>query len=260
MAMLSDVQTLVCRAMVSGAAEPQLVPLLVGGEDPSRRFAVHQRHYEASLVAALLDTFPATIWLVGSAFVTDAARRFVRLHPPERPCIAEYGAGFPAFLSAQDGAARVPYLRQFAGLEWQVGRVVLAVDGAPVSLRDLTTLSADALASTAFAMQAGVAYVETAWAIDELLQLYLTDAEREQFALTRTELRLEIRGARGEFRINRLGAAAFVFRQQIQNGATVGDAAEAACDADATCDPGAALRSLIAEGLVVAIHQEGEAA
>ena len=258
--MLADVQRLVRRAITSGAAEPQLVPLLVGGGDPGLRFAVHQRHYEASLVAALLDTFPATVWLVGSTFVTEAARRFVRLHPPEQPCIAEYGERFPAFLSTYDEAARVPYLRPFAELEWQVGQVALAIDAAPLRPQNLSMIDGDALASIRCAIQPGVRYLQAAWAIDELLQLYLTDAEREQFELTQLELRFELRGARGEFGINRLGAGTFVFRQQIQNGAIVGEAADAALDADAAFDPGAALMSLIAEGLVTAIRPEGEVA
>jgi hypothetical protein len=51
-----------------------------------------------------------------------------------------------------------------------------------------------------------------------------------------------------------------VFRQQIQNGAIVGEAADAALDADAAFDPGAALISLIAEGLVTAIRPESDVA
>ena len=90
-----------------GEAET-VAPLLVGGNDPRKRLAIHHRHYETSLVTALLDRFPATIWLVGSTFVTETARQFVRRRPPSRPCIAEYGEEFPAFLSAILGAAELP--------------------------------------------------------------------------------------------------------------------------------------------------------
>src|SRR4051812_32510694 len=69
--------------------------LLVGGRNPQARLAIHRRHYEASLVAAIMEKFPAAIWLTGAAFMTEAARVFVRRHPPRAPCIAQYGAAFP---------------------------------------------------------------------------------------------------------------------------------------------------------------------
>ena len=51
--------------------------LLLGGRDPSRRLAIHQRHYRVSLTRALLERFPATVWLVGSSFVTMSAATFL---------------------------------------------------------------------------------------------------------------------------------------------------------------------------------------
>ena len=64
--------------------------LLVGGIDPQRRLSIHQRNYQKSLIEALLVKFPATGWLMGSAFVRQAAERFVCERPPTAPCIAEY--------------------------------------------------------------------------------------------------------------------------------------------------------------------------
>ena len=34
---------------------------------------IHQRHYATSLTRALVERFPATVWLVGSELVTRAA-------------------------------------------------------------------------------------------------------------------------------------------------------------------------------------------
>ncbi len=117
-----------------------VVPWLVGGANARKRLALHHRHYEASLVTSLLDRFPATVWLVGSAFVTEAARQFVRRRPPSRPCIAEYGEDFPVFLAAERGAATLPYLRSFAELEWHLGRLSLAVTLPALGQSDLSTL------------------------------------------------------------------------------------------------------------------------
>src|SRR5437764_325068 len=96
--------------------------------------SIHRRHYEASLVTALMDKFPAVTWLAGAAFMEDAARAFVHRHPPRAPCIADYGADFPQFLRDEASAARLPYLASFAELEWCLGRSAIAVDEAPLAL------------------------------------------------------------------------------------------------------------------------------
>jgi hypothetical protein len=101
---LAEVQAAFARAMTTGDAE-RLDAALVGGTSPRKRLAVHLRHYEASLTSALLEKFPACAWLVGGALVRAAARAYVRLHPPQQPCIAEYGREFPQFLGSYGGTA-----------------------------------------------------------------------------------------------------------------------------------------------------------
>src|SRR5262249_17207780 len=93
-----------------------LASLLVGGRSPEKRFIVHQRNYRQSLVDALLIKFQATGWLLGTQLLTEAATCFIRQYPPQAPCIAEFGAGFPDLLSQCPAAVRAPYVREFAEL------------------------------------------------------------------------------------------------------------------------------------------------
>src|SRR6516165_6511530 len=106
---LAETQLWIRRAVVDGDTAG-IPPQLIGGRDPRRRLAIHQRHYRSSLVAAIRTKFPATAWLLGMPFLDEAAQEFVRRHPPATPCIAEYGEEFPGFLSTYLGAARAPYL------------------------------------------------------------------------------------------------------------------------------------------------------
>jgi hypothetical protein len=119
---LPDLQRTLRDALVHGGTVG-LESLLVGGRDPNKRLAIHQRHYRVSLIRTLLERFPATVWLVGSPFVTDAAHEFVSARPPSRPCIGEYGEWFPEFLATRPGAEEISYLRQFAELEWHLSRL-----------------------------------------------------------------------------------------------------------------------------------------
>src|SRR5262245_58267600 len=118
---LAEIQGRIRDAVVEGDAS-RVIPLLREDADSARRFAIHCRNYETSLVDALLTKYPATVWLLGTPFVTEAAVRFVHQQAPTAPCIAEYGAEFPQFISMLPSAGRVPYLRDFAALEWRVGQ------------------------------------------------------------------------------------------------------------------------------------------
>jgi hypothetical protein len=250
---LAETQSRLRGAVVAGDVAA-VVPLLVGGRDPEKRLAVHARNYETSLVKALLGKFPATHWLLGTPFLMEAARAFIRVRPPGAPCIAEYGADFPVFLAARPLAERVPYLRCFAELEWHLGQVSIAVDRPALSLGDVSVLDGASLADATLAIQPGVRYLEAPWAIDELIELYLTEQAPEQFQLAAAAVWLEIRGARGAFRIKRLDAAELEFRVAIQGGRTVAEAAELAMETDAAFDAGRSFAKLVAEGLVTAIR------
>jgi hypothetical protein len=181
---LAEVQAGIRDALVHGDSSA-VMSLLVGGVHPEHRLAIHQRHYAASLTRALVERFPATAWLVGSDLVTHAAQTFVRDHPPETPCIAEYGEAFPRYLRTQAGTDALPYLAQFAEIDWHLGRLALATNDSP-----------------------HVHVMHLDWSLDELMAIFLTDNAPEQFALRCEDVSLEIRGLRGELSMTRLSEAA----------------------------------------------------
>jgi hypothetical protein len=250
---LADIQADVRQAVVAGD-EPRIGPLLAGGQDPPKRLQIHRRHYETSLVTALLGKFPATVWLVGSPFVTEAARHYIREYPPRRPCIAEYGEGFPAFLLNRPAAERVPYLGDFAALEWHVGQVSIEVDRPAIFLEELSAVPGDVVPDAVMTMQTGLRYLEASWPVDELMKLFLTDSAPGALQFEPADVYIEVHGARGEFRINRHTRGEFTFRKSILNGRSIGEAAEAALDAESSFDPGGAFARVIAEGLITGIQ------
>jgi len=246
---LSDTQRLVRDALVGGDFQT-VRPVLIGGGDPTRRLAIHHRHYHASLVDALRTRFPATTWLIGDAAVTAAARRFVATHPPRVFCIAEFGEDFPAFLAAEPSLAALPYVQAFARLEWHAGRVSVAVDGPALSLADLTAAESVDLMSSAVAFQPGVMYLTADWPVDELLRVYLSDQTPPEFQMEPGTMHVEVRGARGDLHLTRIAAATWLFRRCLQAGLAIGTAAEGALDVDPQFDSGRALIEVYGAGLV----------
>ena len=231
----------------------QIGPILIGGREPEKRLAIHRRNYETSLVDALLVKFPATGWLIGAPFLTETARRFVHEHPPQAPCIAEYGTAFPDFLSKRPGAERLLYLRDFAELEWSVGQVAIAVDAVSISGDAFSNVPPEMVPDMQLTLQPGLSYLKASWPVDELMKLYLTETAPNQLELAPADVWIEVRGARGECQLNRLDAANFTFRKSASEGRSIGEAAELALDVDETFDPGQALAALLAGGLVVQV-------
>jgi hypothetical protein len=177
---LAEIQSAFRDAIVDGNSG-RISQALIGGMLPEKRLAVHQRNYQVSLTDSLLTKFPATHWLLGTQCITEAAKCFVRECPPRVPCIAEYGAGFPDFLGRF--VPHLLYLRDFAQLEWFVGKAAIAVDE-----------------------ETGVYYLRAGWPVDQLLQIYLTESAPDEFKLAPEDVWLKVRGARGEFQIIRLEA------------------------------------------------------
>lgn len=251
MSSLADLQHSVARAVLAGDATP-LAPLLVGGEEPVARLAIHRRHYESSLAAALEQKYPATAWLIGAEAFGATARAYVAAQPPAAPCIAEYGEDFPAFIAKRVGRA-LPYVRSFAELERAVGQASIAVDRSALHWSEIASLGATALLDTRLELQPDVHYVRSAWRIDELFETYLAPARPEKFALRAEPSAIEVRGSRGNMAIERLADPIFELRSALAAGSTIAHAAAAALGRDGSCDPGRALRELVESGLVTAV-------
>src|SRR5271165_7000757 len=196
---LSEIQNQM-RAAIVGGDQTAIAQLgLIGGRCPEKRFGIHRRHYETRLVEILMRRFPGVCWLMGSSFVIDAARDFVRRWPPATPCLAEYGDRFPVFLADRPGAAAAPYLGWFASLEWYVGRVALAIDETSLGLDALAAVEPDLLPALGIRPQTGLHYVAAPWPIDDLFMVHLCENQPTHFALEPGWVGLQIRGARGMF-------------------------------------------------------------
>lgn len=243
--MLGDLQVAV-RAILTGGECGALATRLIGGSDPGRRLAIHRRHYATSLTAAIVSRFPATHWLLGSEVFTAAAGAFVDAHPPERPCIAEYGESFPSFLRDWPAAAHLIYVPAFAELEWHLGALALDVDLPAVDVLP-TGAGSSALH---LQLQTGVRYLSLDWPVDVLIRGFLEETLPEAFAMEPLVGWLEVRGDRGQLRMQRLSAGRHAFRQALAGGAPLGDAMLAGLGTDDTFRPTDELTALLGEGLV----------
>ncbi|MDO8794677.1 MAG: DNA-binding domain-containing protein [Vicinamibacterales bacterium] len=251
--MLADLQRRFRGAVVTGDGRA-LLPHLTGpdGSRPVSRLGIYLRHYSASLVEAVMNRFPATGWLIGSTPVHEAAQAFVRRHPPQAPCIAEYGQAFPAFLEDAVPNSGLP-LAAFAELDWQLGRLAAGVPLPAQSGAELLEAAGSDLPTRGLVLQPATHYLHAPAPIDTLMGLYLSEDAPARWALTDEPVWLHMRGNRGDVRFERLAAGDFTFRRGLARGLSLEAAADAALSLDSSFQPGPALAALLSAGLVVGV-------
>lgn len=253
---LADTQGRLRAAIVAGT-ETGIESYLVGDADPVRRLAVHRRHYETSLVKALVRRFPALEWLLGTPFLSEVARSFVHARPPSTPCLVEYGEDFPNWIVKHTRARSMPWLAAVGELEWYLGIAALAIHRLPIAMNALAAVAVPDLPETRLRLQPGLTYLRIAWPADELIQLFLDGSAPREYVIEPTDCFLQLRGARGVFSMTRLGASEFLFRKMIHAGTAIGEAIERV-SADSRFEPQNALAALFAQGLVTHVIPPNE--
>jgi hypothetical protein len=115
---LADLQAAYRRYMLSGDSAALAPAIVADAFDGAERLAIYRNNFLISLGEALKANFPVTLQLVGADFFEQAARRFVLAQPPQRPCLFEYGAGFPDYLRDLPHLSAVPYVAEMARFEF----------------------------------------------------------------------------------------------------------------------------------------------
>ena len=194
-----------------------------GGGNQWRGALAPSTEFHTSLIDALLVKFPATAWLVGTPFLTDAAKHFVIEASAPGAMYRGIRRSFPDFLSQCSAAEGLPYICDFAELEWYLGKVAIAVDKPAVSGQEVSAIDPDALPDILLALQPGLHYLNASWPVDELMKLYLTETAPDRLEFAPAEVWIEVRGARGEFHFSRLDAAEYMFRKSVLEGHSIGE-------------------------------------
>ena len=121
-------------AHLSGEDQPAVVAEIVPA---ATRLRIHRHHVLDSLASALATTFPTVQAVVGADFFRGLAHAFVGQSLPSQPVLAEYGAGFPAFIAGHDAIRDLPYLADVARLDWALNLAFHAPAGGRLSAADL---------------------------------------------------------------------------------------------------------------------------
>lgn len=229
------------------------MPGSAGANGPiARGITVHRNTVFKSLLDALADNYPTVERLVGRDWFVACAVEYVRAFPPAVPMLALYGAGFAEYLAGFGPAAPLPYLPNVAHIDRLWTEAHFARD-------------AEALAPDAFARLPPAQLFEQRLAIHPATRFGWFKHSAVTIWLRNrppilVPVSLEIDGGdegalltrpRGAVECIQIDAAACAFLTRIRDGASLGEAATAVLESDATADIAGHLARFISAGVFV---------
>jgi len=253
--MLAAIQSDLRAALLDGARLPAAARhVTANGIDAAARLRIYRNHLLISLTEALQTTFPTVAKLVGEGFFVRLAHGFIAAHPPQRPCLSEYGGAFPAFVAGFEAAGALPYLADVARFDWAINVAFNAPDAPPFDVTEVQALPADRLARSGFALHPSFQLVESRFPIDEIWRANA----REEFAdnpidLNSGPVALAVWRDPDDVAWRRLAAGEAAFVGALTRGLALGTAAEAAAAAESRFGLETALARLIATGSIIGL-------
>jgi hypothetical protein len=222
---LRDLQAAFAAHLV-GADGTELAAEILGDAIPAAaRLRVYRHHVFESLGAALAATFPTVQAVVGADFFRGLARSFVGQSPPGQPVLAEYGAGFPAFIAGHDAARGLPYLADVARLDWALNLAFHAPAGGRLAASDLAAIPADRLPSLRLGLAPGTVLVASSYPLDRIWAASQTGAAADPVDLAAGGARLLVLRRPDDAAFVSLSAAEAAFVAALGDGLSLEEAA-----------------------------------
>ena len=102
------------------------------GLDPAARLQVYRNAVAGTLTAALRDSYPTVLALVGEDFFEAMAARYRLQHPSTCGNLQKFGGALAEFIETMPEAQTLSYLADIARLDWLRQVTALAPDAMPV--------------------------------------------------------------------------------------------------------------------------------
>jgi hypothetical protein len=249
---LREMQAAFGEALLGGPVEPAVAHIVGDGLTPEARADIYRHHVFTTLTTALQATFPVVCRLVHERFFGYAADRYIRAHPPTRPCLFEYGSSFPAFLAGFEPCRSLQYLSDVAQLEWALNVATHADEMVPLDLAAISQLPVEDLPRLTLRLDPSLSLLASTWPIAQIWRGNQLDADPNALVdLASGGVFLEVRRLADNAVFRPLDPATHAFRGALSRHRCLAQATGAAFESDNAFELAPALRDLFAEGLAV---------
>jgi hypothetical protein len=227
---------------------------------PRRQLEIYRDSIRANHIGALAAVYPVCRRLVGSAFFSASAGRFVRETPSVSADLNEYGAGFAGFLERFPPASSLPYLPDVARLEWAVHGALRSPEVAGLDPRVLERVPEAARHRLRFETAPGTSLLASRYPIDRIWAANQGDAEPPIVDLDGGGARLVVRRVEDDVRVEGVESAVFDLLVLLAAGEPLGSACVRLLRAHPDADLGAGLGRVLAAAWLVAFTIGGDSA
>lgn len=247
---LDELQRRVVVSLYGEAADLEGEIRADGGISAADRLAIYRGNLHATFAKALELGFPVLAALCGAEFFTVLAREFQRAHPSVSGDLQHVGAPLPQYLRQRYAGSEYAYFADVAALEWAREESARAAEAAPPDLQALGAIAADAAPGLRLPLQPGVRLVASRWPVFTIWQAHQGPGEVQPVNLDAGAEHVLAWRARGVQQLECLPPAEHRLLEALQDGATLGDAFDAALATDPAFDIAAALQRCAARGIL----------
>lgn len=206
--------------------------------------AVYRGNVFGNWAQALACAYPIVRKIVGEEFFQGLAREYARNHPSVSGDLNQYGAQLAEFIAIFPHSQDLPYLPDVARMEWLAHRAYYAQDAKPFGLEAPDEFSRLALAPPC-------ALLASDWPLARIWTVHQDGYEGEiDVDLNSGPDRVLVHRPRWRALVRWLAPGDYRFLDCARQGATLGEALEAAVAEDSGFDPSLALARWIDAGVI----------
>jgi uncharacterized protein (UPF0276 family) len=238
-------------ALFDAAQEPALASVLVGGGDAqqlARRLAIYRGNLTGGWERALGNAYPVLRTLVGDEFFASLARAYGKACPSADADLNAFGAGLAGFVAGFAPLGGYPYMADMARLEWALHLSHYAAEATVLAAADIARLDPAQLDARRFTVHPACSLYESAWATVGLWLAHQPDGPAFPSDMTSPCCGLVVRSG-WQARVLALDAAAYAALTRLVEGASFGEALDAAFGVDDAFDVAGQLNSWLANGV-----------
>lgn len=223
------------------------------------RIRIYRNNVFVSLVQALGDLYPRVRRLTGAEFFDQAARSYLRAHPPQSPAMVHFGASFPVYLLTLEALTAYPYVCDVAKAELAWHQAYHAAEAVPLGVAALSALNSEQMSRAHLTLHPSAKLLASPYALDVLWELSAGKAEpAANEVLPKRGAQLLIIRPVSDVEVRIVPQPVFILLQALSARLTVLDACEyAQREQPGSCVP-SILRDLIVSGTFVAVETNGD--
>jgi hypothetical protein len=248
---LNDDLSGLARAIVRGEAPSPLIATGYRNYSAEVAIEVYRNNYRGNLHDALAGAYPVLQQLVGQDFFRHLTRQFIAQHASCSGNLHHYGAGMAEFVATFEPAQGLVYLPDVAALEWACHRAYFADDAGTLDVARLAQIPSIQYSDLILRTHPSCHLLRSSYPAVSIWHAHQPGAD--------SDFHIDLDSGPGNalvirkddvVMVSELSAADAGWLQDIQNGATLGEATAAALERHPDFDLQAALLYMVAQGVL----------